>query len=187
MPETQGRPWETFNNSESGCHTTMVLQMKVEAVNFSKSQEISLLWLDCFITKFWNKWSWGANRSPPGPNRINLSRKTLQTNFWHSNGLVRFHCGRQPSHGRCWKKSPVDIPLATKNMETLSKWHLRHNPQKLDWRFFGSFKHYWKLDQIWNRKRRRPQTSFFRHWCDEINMAISPYQSTENQPAATII
>ena len=49
MPETQGRPWETFNNSESSGLSTMVLQMKVEAVNFRKSQEISLLWLDCFI------------------------------------------------------------------------------------------------------------------------------------------
>ena len=48
----------------------MVLQMKVEAVNFRKSQEIWLLWLDCFITKFQNKWRGGANRSPPGPNRV---------------------------------------------------------------------------------------------------------------------
>ena len=44
----------------------MVLQMKVEAVNFRKSQEISLLWLDCFITKFQNKRRGGANRSPLG-------------------------------------------------------------------------------------------------------------------------
>ena len=48
----------------------MVLQMKVEAVNFRKSQEISLLWLDCFITKFRNKQGEGANQSPPGPNRV---------------------------------------------------------------------------------------------------------------------
>ena len=51
----------------------MVLQMKVEAVNFRKSQEISLLWLDCFITKFQNKLRGGANRSPPGPNRVNVN------------------------------------------------------------------------------------------------------------------
>ena len=43
----------------------MVLQMKVEAVNFRKSQEILLLWLDCFITKFPNKQMGGANQSPP--------------------------------------------------------------------------------------------------------------------------
>ena len=33
----------------------MVLQMKVEVINFRKSQDIALLWLDCFITKFQNK------------------------------------------------------------------------------------------------------------------------------------
>ena len=70
MPKTQGRPWETFNNFECSCHTTMVLQMKVEAVNFRKSQEILLLWFDNFIAKFRNKWREGANRSPPGPNRV---------------------------------------------------------------------------------------------------------------------
>ena len=50
----------------------MVLHMKVEAVNFRKSQEISLLCLDCFITKFRNKRRGGgeANRSLPGPNRF---------------------------------------------------------------------------------------------------------------------
>ena len=48
----------------------MVLQMKVEAVNFRKSQEISLLWLDCYITKFRNKPRGVAHRSPPGLNRV---------------------------------------------------------------------------------------------------------------------
>ena len=52
----------------------MVLKMKVEAVNFRKSQEISLLWLDCFTTKFRNKRRGGANRSPPGPNRVKKIR-----------------------------------------------------------------------------------------------------------------
>ena len=51
--------------------------------------------------------------------QLNLSRKTLQTNFWHGNGLPRFYCDRQPNHRKCWKKSPVDIPLATKNLDTL--------------------------------------------------------------------
>ena len=32
---------------------------------------------------------------------LNLSRKTLQTNFWFGSGLARFQCGCQPSHGRC--------------------------------------------------------------------------------------
>ena len=84
--------------------------------------------------------------------QLNLSRKTLQTNFWHGNGLPRFRNDRQPNHGRCWKKSPVHVPLATKNLETLCRWHFRHNPQKLGWRFFGSFKYDWKLNQIHNRK-----------------------------------
>ena len=52
--------------------------MKVEAVNFRKSQEIWLLWLDCFITKFQNKRRGGANRSPPGPNRV----KPFKNQFW---------------------------------------------------------------------------------------------------------
>ena len=65
MPETQGRPWKTFNNFKSSCQTTMALQMKVEAVNFRKSQEISLLWLDCFITKFRNKRRGGELIDPP--------------------------------------------------------------------------------------------------------------------------
>ena len=52
----------------------MVLKMKVEAVNFWKSKEISLLWLDCFITEFRNKRRGGANRSPPGPNRVKQAR-----------------------------------------------------------------------------------------------------------------
>ena len=53
-----------INNSKSSCHTTMVLKMKVKVVNFRKSQEISLLWLDCFITKFRNKWR-GELIDPP--------------------------------------------------------------------------------------------------------------------------
>ena len=48
---------------------------KVEAVNFRKGQEIWLLWLDCFITKFRNKWKRGANRSPLG--RIGFMHITL--------------------------------------------------------------------------------------------------------------
>ena len=53
----------------------MVLQIKVETVNFWKSQQISLLWLDCFITKFRNKRRDGANRSPLG--RIGLTEFVL--------------------------------------------------------------------------------------------------------------
>ena len=48
----------------------MVLQMKLEAVNFRKDQEISLLFLDCFITKFREKLR-GSLSISPGPNRVN--------------------------------------------------------------------------------------------------------------------
>ena len=64
LPKMQGRPWETFINSESSSHSTMALQMKVEVVNFRKSQVILWLWFDCFITKFRNKWR-GELIDPP--------------------------------------------------------------------------------------------------------------------------
>ena len=59
----------------------MVLQMKVEAVNFRKSQEISLLWFDCFITKFENERRGRANRSPLG--RIGLRAAVVQSRQNH--------------------------------------------------------------------------------------------------------
>ena len=72
MPETLCRPGEMFNNSESSCHTTIILQMKVEAVNFTKSQQNFII---CGLTTLKqnfkiNEGEGGANQSPPGPNRV---------------------------------------------------------------------------------------------------------------------
>ena len=68
----------------------MVLQMKVEAVNFRKSQEISLPWLDCFLTKLKNERRGGANRSPSGPNRVKSVQKLSSVLIQNDETLVIF-------------------------------------------------------------------------------------------------
>ena len=55
----------------------MVLQMKVEAVNFRKNQEISLSWLDSSLQNFEINKRGGANRSPLG--RIGLKKNISGT------------------------------------------------------------------------------------------------------------
>ena len=75
----------------------MVLQMKVEAVNFRKSQEISLLWLDCFITKFRNKQIWVGEVINPHQSQIGLKLFSAGGHFTlllvsQLNSILKYFC-----------------------------------------------------------------------------------------------